>query len=163
MEFTRPIRLLKMTNARHKNERLAVLLSASNKRRHSWPGHMCFEKFIYHQIGLSRSTLPELRHLLTKHRKCQRTPLAIIRCFLVSNQPHTPLVTPRLYRSSCCDPYEVAARASNSGDPFAARRIVSLRPRVSGIHRSHRLQGGFAPPFASTRQQKRGTEGANPP
>ena len=31
------------TNPRHRNERLTVLLAASNKRRHSCPGHRCFE------------------------------------------------------------------------------------------------------------------------
>ena len=39
---------------------------ASKKRRRSCPGHRCFEKFISHQLGLSRPTLPNLRHLLTK-------------------------------------------------------------------------------------------------
>ena len=31
------------TNTRHRNDRLTVLLAASNKRRHSCPGHWCFE------------------------------------------------------------------------------------------------------------------------
>ena len=30
-------------NPRHRNERLTVLLAASNKQRHSCPGHRCFE------------------------------------------------------------------------------------------------------------------------
>ena len=61
----RPIRQLKTTNARHRKEQFAILLAASNKRRHSCPGHQCFEKFISHQLGLSRPTLPQLPLLLS--------------------------------------------------------------------------------------------------
>ena len=86
------VRQSKTTHTRHvhRNERLTVLLAASNKRRHSSPGHQCFEKFISHQLGLRRPTLPKLRHLLTKLMQRQRTPLAIIRCFLDFGWPHTP-------------------------------------------------------------------------
>ena len=58
-----------------------------------------------------------------------------MRCFLDFSSSQTPAFTPGLYPSSCCDPYEVAAHASYLGDPFAARRIISSRPRVSKIHR----------------------------
>ena len=61
---------------RHRNERLTVLSTASNKQRHSCPRHWCFEKFISRQLGLSMPMLPKLRHLLTKHRQHQRTLLS---------------------------------------------------------------------------------------
>ena len=69
MEFARPIRRLKTANPRHRNKRLTVISTASNKRRHSFPRHRCFEKFISHQLGLSPPTLPKHRHLLTRHRR----------------------------------------------------------------------------------------------
>ena len=59
-EFTQPIHQLKTMNARHRNERLAVLLAAFNKWPHSCPRHRCSEKFISHQSGLSRPTLLKL-------------------------------------------------------------------------------------------------------
>ena len=37
----------------YRNERLTVISTASNKRRHSCPRHWCFEKLISHQLGLS--------------------------------------------------------------------------------------------------------------
>ena len=55
-----------------------------------------FREFISQQLGLSRPTLPKLRHLLTKHRQCQRTPIAFIRCFLDFSSSHTPAFTPGL-------------------------------------------------------------------
>ena len=41
------------TKSRHRNERLTILLAASNKRHHSCPRHRCFKKFLSHQLGLS--------------------------------------------------------------------------------------------------------------
>ena len=106
MEFTRPIRQPKTTHTRHRNGRLTVLLPASNKRRHSCPGHWCFEKFISHQLGLRRPKLPKLRHLLTKLRQRQQTPLAIIRCFLDFSSPHTPAFTPGSHHPAAPTPAE---------------------------------------------------------
>ena len=97
MEITQPIHQLKTINSRHRNERLSVISTASNKRHHSCPRHRCFENFISHQLGLTIPTLPKLLHLLTKR---QRTPLAIIRCFLNFSSPHTPAFTPARGRSS---------------------------------------------------------------
>ena len=106
MEFTRPICQLKTTHIRHRNERLSVLLAASNKRRHSCPGHRCFEKFISHQLGLRRPTLPKLCHLLTKLKQSQPTPLAIIRYFLDFSSPHTPAFTPGIHHPAAATPPE---------------------------------------------------------
>ena len=101
----RPIRQPKTTHTRHRNERPTVLLAASNKRRHSCPGHQCFEKFISHQLGLRRPTLPTLRHLLTKLRQHQRTPLAIMG-FLDFSSPHTPAFTPGSHHPAAATPAE---------------------------------------------------------
>ena len=97
MEFTRPICQLKTTHIRHRNERLTVLLATSNKRRHSCPGHRCFEKFTSYQLAMRRRTLPKLCYLLTKLRQRRRTSLAIIRCFLDFTSPHTHLHSLRAF------------------------------------------------------------------
>ena len=67
-----------------------------NKLRQFCPRHQCFEKFVSHQLGVSRLALPKLCHLLTKHRQRQQTPLAVIRCFLDFSSPCTPAFTPGL-------------------------------------------------------------------
>ena len=120
MEFTRPIRQLKATHIRHRNERLTVLFAAANKRRHSCPGHRCFKKFISHQLGLRRPALPKLRHLLTKLRQRQRTSLAIIRCFLDFSSPHTPAFTPGFHHP--------AAATCTEWQPEPATRVTLLLP-----------------------------------
>ena len=150
MEFTQPIRQLKTTHIRHRNERLTVLLAASNKRRHSCPGHQCFEKFISHQLGLRKPTLPKLRHLLTKLRQRQRTPLAIIRCFLDFISPHTSAFTPGSHHPAAATPTE--------WQHSPATRVTLLLPGgqyhedpecLKSIARTG-FKAGFAPPFVWT-------------
>ena len=120
MEFTRPIRQLKTMHTRHRNERLTVLLAASNKRRHSCPGHRCFEKFVSHQLGLRRPTLPKLRRILTKLTRYQRTTLAIIGCFFDFSSPHTPAFT--------LGSHHPAAATPTKRQPASATRVTLLLP-----------------------------------
>ena len=79
-----------------------------------------FREFISYQSGLSRPALPKLRHLLTKHRQCQQTPLAIIRCFLNFSSPHTPAFTP--------DSNHPAAATPTEWQPAPATRVTLLLP-----------------------------------
>ena len=106
MEFSQPICQLKTTNARCRNDRLGVLLAASNKRRHFCPEHQCFEKFISYQLGLRRQMLPKFRHLLTKLRQSQRTPPSIIRFFLDFSSPDTPAFIPGSHHPAAMTPTE---------------------------------------------------------
>ena len=126
----------------HRNERLTVVLGASNKRRHSCPGHRCFEKFISYQLGLRRPTLPKLCHLLTKLRQRQRTSLAIIRCFLDFSSPHTPAFTPSFHHPAAATPTEWQS-APATRVTLLLPGGLSSRPRVSEIHRQNWFQGGL--------------------
>ena len=58
-------------------------------------------------VGLEQTSATyALRHLLTKHRQRQRTPLAIIRCFLDFSSPHTPAFTPGFHHPAAATPTE---------------------------------------------------------
>ena len=138
---------------RHRNERLTVLLATSNKRRHSCPGHRCFEKVFSYQLGLRRPTLPKLRHLLTQLRQRQQTSLAIIKCFLDFSS-HTPAYTPGFHHPAAATPMEwqpaPATRVTLfKNHPFESCKCFLLCPILLKLHILAQLIDTFQTPYSS--------------
>ena len=113
-----------MTNPRQRNERLTVFSAASNKRRHSCPRHRCFDNIMSHQSGLSRPAQPMLRHLLTKHRPRQRTPL---QCHLPSSGASS-ISARRTHLYSLPNSNHPAAATPTEWQPAPATRVTLLLP-----------------------------------
>ena len=86
------------------------------------PSTAPFQEFTSHQLDLSRPTVHA--NIALKSERSERvTPghLSSGAHYLESSKPtHLLHFQPLLF--SCCDPYGVAACASDSGDPFAARQ-----------------------------------------
>ena len=91
---------------------------------HSCPVQRCFEDFTSHQLDLRRPTVHA--NLALKSERSERVTqghLSSGAYYVESRKPtHLLYFQPLLF--SCCDPYGVAARASYSDDPFAARQGV---------------------------------------
>ena len=91
---------------------------------HSCPVRSRFEEFTSHQLDLRRPTVHT--NLALKRQRSARVTLGHLSSgayYVESRKPtHLLYFQPLLF--SCCDPYGVAARASYSGDPFAARQRV---------------------------------------
>ena len=88
------------------------------------PVQRCFEEFTSQQLDLRRPMVHANLALKTE-RSARVTPghLSSGAYYLESSKPKHLLYFQPLF-FSCCDPYGVAARASDSGDPFAARQRV---------------------------------------
>ena len=86
---------------------------------HSCPVRCRFEEFTSHQLDLRRPTVQA--NLALKSERSEHVPpghLLSGAYYLESSKPtHLLHFQPLLF--SCCDPYGVAARVNNSGDPFA--------------------------------------------
>ena len=98
---------------------------------HSCPVQRCFEEFTSHQLDLRRPTV-HANLALKSERSAHVTPghLSSGAYYLEYSKPtHLLYFQPLLF--SCCDPYGMAAPASYSGDPFAARQRVWKRQEVS--------------------------------
>ena len=94
------------------------------KGDHSCPVRRRFEEFTSHQLDLRRPTV-HANLALKSERSALVTPghLSSGAYYVESSKPiHLLHVQPLLF--SCCNPYRVAACASYSGDPFAARQRV---------------------------------------
>ena len=90
---------------------------------HSCPVQRCFEEFTSHQLDLRRPTIQA--NLALKSERSERVtpgPLSSGAYYVESSKPTHLHLQPLLF--SCCDPYGVAARASYSGEPFAAWQRV---------------------------------------
>ena len=91
---------------------------------HSCPVRRRFEEFTSHQLDLRRPTVHVNLALKSERSECV-TPghLSSGAYYVESSKPtHLLYFQPLLF--SCCDPYGVAAHATYSGDPFAARQRV---------------------------------------
>ena len=110
-------------NPRHRNADLPPLSNGTQANGdHSCPVQRCFEEFTSHQLDLRRPTV-HANLALKSERSARVTPghLSSGAYYLESSKPTYLLYfQPLLF--SCCDPYGVAAGASYSGDPFAARQ-----------------------------------------
>ena len=94
---------------------------------HSCPVGRRFEEFTSHQLDLRRPTVHA--NLALKSERSERvTPGHLSSgayCLESSKPTHLLHFQPLLF--SCCDPYGVAACASYSGEPFAARQSFCCR------------------------------------
>ena len=102
-------------------------------RNHSCPVRRRFEEFTSHQLDLRRLTVHA--NLALKSEQSERVTLGHLSSgayYLESSIPtHLLYFQPLLF--SCCDPYGVAARASNSGDPFAKSVKETRRCQKSNL------------------------------
>ena len=107
---------------------------------HSCPVRRRFEEFTSHQLDMRRPTVHA--NLGLKCEQSERvTPGHLLSgAYYVESSKPTRLLHFQLLLFSCCDPYGVAARASYSGDPFAAPQRVFSSPSQVQLMRGEFLE-----------------------